>query len=80
MLSRVYFPSFIRNYTTHKARRPLRSPGSVTGTVFPAVPPPLVHTRAVELGLPQPHVDVVMDTAEPLREGMAAPGVWLIAF
>lgn len=53
---------------------------SVTGAVSPAVPPPLVHARAVELGLPQPDVDVIMDTTEPLGEGMAALGVWLIGF
>lgn len=52
----------------------------VTGAIFPAIPPPLIHARAVELGLPQPDVDVIMDTTEPLREGMAAPGVWLIGF
>lgn len=76
MLSHVYFPSsFI--LTKHVVRS---APGLVTGTIFPAIPPPLVHTSAVELGLPQPDVDVVMNAAEPLRESMAAPGVWLIGF
>lgn len=54
--------------------------GLVTGAIFPAILPPLVHAGAVELGLPQPDVDVIMDTTEPLREGMAATGVWLIGF
>ena len=53
---------------------------SVTGTIFPSIFPPLVHTGAVELRLAQPDVDVIMDTTEPLRKSMAAPGVWLIGF
>lgn len=52
----------------------------VTGAIFPAIPPPLIHARAVELGLPQPDIDVIMDATKPLREGMAAPSVWLIGF
>lgn len=52
----------------------------VTGPIFPSIPPPLIHTGAVELGLSQPDIDVIMDTTEPLREGMAVPGVWLIGF
>lgn len=53
---------------------------SVTGAIFPAIPPPLIHTGAVKLGLAQPDVDVIVDTTEPLRKSVAAPGVWLIGF
>lgn len=52
----------------------------VTGPIFPSIPPPLIHTGAVELGLSQPDIDVIMDTTEPLRQRVAAPGVWLIGF
>lgn len=53
---------------------------SVAGAILPSISPPLVHTGTVELRLAQSHIDVIMDTAEPLRQGMAAPRVRLIGF
>lgn len=52
----------------------------VTGAIFPSILPPLIHTGAVELNLAQPDIDVIVDTTEPLRKSMAAPGVRLIGF
>lgn len=53
---------------------------SVTGTILPSVFPPLIHSGAVELRLAESHVDVIVDTTEPLRQIMAAPRVRLIGF
>lgn len=51
---------------------------SVAGAILPAVFPSLVHKRAVELGLPQPDVYLVMKTAEPLGESVAAACIRMI--
>lgn len=53
---------------------------SITGTIFPSIFPPLIHTGAVKLGLPQSDVDVIVEMTKPLGESMATPSVWLIVF
>lgn len=53
---------------------------SITGTIFPSISPPLIHSGAVEFRLAETHVDAVMKATEPLRESVAAAGVWLTVF
>lgn len=50
----------------------------VTGAVLPAISPSLVHKRAVELRLPQADVDLIMQTAEPLGERVAAARIRVV--
>lgn len=58
----------------------IRHHDSVTGTIFPSIFPPLIHTGAVELRLAQLCIDVIMETTEPLGESVAAAGVRSIGF
>lgn len=53
---------------------------SVTGSVFPSILPSLIHTGAIELGLSQTNVGLIVNAAEPLGKSVAASGVRLIGF
>ena len=58
------------------------SPGSghwlVTGAIFPAIAPALIHQGAVEVRLAQLAVHLVVQTAEPLGEAHTSACVWLV--
>ena len=51
---------------------------SIARTILPAVSPTLVHAGTVKLGLAQPDIDIIMETTEPLREGLATTCIRLI--
>ena len=68
-----YLGATCNNPTAHKLAA--LNHQSITGAVFPAVPPSLVHARAVKLGFAEPGVDVVVEATEPLGEGAATAGV-----